>query len=84
MPNYTVTENALIKRLNRKLDAYDQKVGKRRGAAANWSGDPYYIWNWRMNLVVWDKLTLQDLENRAREEGCLAEGETLADEEVPA
>ena len=82
MLKQTITENALIKRLNRKLHAEDQVVRKNRGLAANWSGDPFYVLNWRMNLVVSEKLTLQDLEDMAREEGCLADGETVSDPEA--
>jgi len=76
---HTISENAVVKRLNRKLYAENQVVRKNRGLAANWNSDPFYVLNWRMNLVISEKLTLQDLEDMAREYDCLAEWESVAE-----
>jgi hypothetical protein len=84
MQTQTVTKNALIKRLNRKLYPDDRVVRKARGVAANWKSDPYYIIDWRRNLVVMQNLTLQKLESMAREERCLAEWENVAEDGVAA
>jgi hypothetical protein len=80
----TVTENALIKRLNRKLYADDRVVRKMRESGRGYRADCYRILDWRTNLPAMENLTLQELEIVAREEGCLAEWETVADEAVTA
>ena len=73
-----VTESALLRRLNRKLHHEEQQVHKTRpNTRADMSLGPYYVRNWRINGIDDMHLSLADVVELAREEGCLAAGETV-------
>jgi hypothetical protein len=80
----TITTNALIKRLNRKLADREQVIKKSRGISALQNLGEYYLLSWRTNTVDDYHLDVSRLTEWGREEGCLAEWESVADEEVTA
>jgi hypothetical protein len=72
-----VSETALIKRLNRKLHAYDEMLHKTRGGRARQDLGEFYIVNYRTNGAV---ATHVDIEELAREHGALQPWEALEEE----
>ena len=71
-----VSERVLLERLNTKLQDREQVLQKceHLSRACEALGD-YYLVDFNQNLVI---ATHVDLEALARQEGCLAEWETLA------
>lgn len=70
----TVTESALVKRLNRKLDKDYQRIRKSRGARAVQELGTYYLLDTYSNGIV---DTFLDLEEMGREYKVLHELEEL-------
>ena len=79
MNTQIVTEWALIHRLNRKLWPEDRLVKKTRGARSLLNLGPYYVLDWRRNLILQYRLTLGNLEAMGHEEGVLADYEKVTE-----
>jgi hypothetical protein len=65
----TVSEHALLRRINRKLARRDEKITKCRR-----SGEYHHIDTWRNTLLTWPV----DLQTFRHELGVLADREMLA------
>jgi hypothetical protein len=72
----SITEGALIQRLNRYLRAEEQVVRKTRGNRQLQDFGEYYILDFNRNWVVASWLTLEKLEDMAREYNLLEDWET--------
>ncbi len=82
--NKVISDHALLKRLNRKHRPFCESVRKMRTSGRDWRPDPYVVWDWSHNIPTSNWLTIHDLEDMAREMGCLAENEEVTDAEVSA
>lgn len=71
-----VTMGALIKRINRVLNKYDEVLKVTRGQRMLFDVGQFYIINWRTNWII-DKYI--DPEQLGRELGVLKEFEYVAD-----
>jgi len=64
----TLTERALLARLNRKLYHDDKRIGKNReGTRAHSDLGDFYILDWRINVIRDYGFCLDDLVEMARE-----------------
>ncbi len=81
MLHQTITANALVKRLNRKLADREQVVKKSRGASELQNLGEYYLLNCRSNFVDAYHLDVAQLTEWGREEGCLAEWEAVSEDQ---
>ena len=70
----TVSESALIRRVNRRLAHDEEQLHKARGQREAFDLGEFWVRDWRTNGVV---MTNVDLEGLAREMGALAPGERL-------
>jgi hypothetical protein len=73
----SISEDAVLQRINRRLKPDLRGVKKTRGARAYHDLGDYYLIDYDRNWIVDHHLDLEDL---ARELGCLADDEQLAEE----
>lgn len=70
----TITEAALIARIQRKLAHEDQRLRKSRGGYNKCYFGDYYVHDWRRNLIMQKYV---DLEALGRQLGVIGESQTV-------
>jgi hypothetical protein len=70
----TITEAALIARIQRKLAHEDQRLRKSRGRTDQFNLGEYYVYHWRDNLILEKSV---DPEALGRQLGVLSESQTV-------
>ena len=70
----TITEAALIARIQRKLAHEDQRLRKSRGRTDQFNLGEYYVYHWRDNFIIEKHV---DLETLGRQLGVIGESQTV-------